>query len=719
MERSAIREEEYSGSRAGLPGLALFLLVGLAYAAGSLTSYAWFNAGGVGATFFPAAGVTLAALVLVPPRRWPICLAAVACAEVTIDLIHGLDLDSSAGYAFANVAEATLGATLVRLFASQLPPNLSLGRDLLAFLAGAVVVAPALGGILGATNFVVVGEGDGWFDFMLEWLIGDGLGVLVIGSTILTILPMLRRRDPGSLGSPVAIVSILLAAGLAGAVFWVPALPLAFVATGVMGWIALSVGTPGVTLAACGASLLAAQATANGHGFFDDLEVSPETGLVYLQLLLAFLIAGALALAAEVYERDRNLEAWARSESARDRIELLRRVADRMAAAATRAQVAAAVAEETIGPLGSRTAVLVIADADGHPVIAGSGSQAIDYEAAVNHAFENDEELPIVAAFHEGETQSFVRREDGLRRFPALAGLPNAYGSILAVPLIADEETIGVIAWGFMEENAFDRTTISLAQAIAAQSSLALQRARLSEVEPRFARQMQRMMLPLTGELPEGVELATRYRPAETRVDVGGDWYDITSCEPTHLAVAIGDLIGHGVRPATAMGQLRAAASSLARDAGGPAQVLTGLDRFAVALPSAEFSTALCARYEFSSGELRYAAAGHPPPLLVAGGEAKVLEGGRSGPVCFAVDGQRPEEAVSLSEGALVAFYTDGLVERRGTVIDTGIEQLGEALLARAGGDLEQTADEIVRAFTTGRVVADDVALVLLRVTYV
>jgi serine phosphatase RsbU (regulator of sigma subunit)/integral membrane sensor domain MASE1 len=718
MERSATRGPGWAGSEGSLPGLALFLLVGLAYAAGSLTSYTWFNAGGVGATFFPAAGVTLAALVLVSPRRWPICLAAAGCAEVTIDLAHGLSLGASVGYAVANLSEASLGAALVRRFSSRLPPNLSLGRDLLAFLAGAVVLGPVLGGVLGATNFALVSDGEGWLDFMLEWLIGDGLGVLVIGSTVLVVSPMLRRREPGPLASPPAVALVVLTIGLAGAVFWLHALPLAFVATGMLGWVALSVGTPGVTLVGCGISLLAAQATANGHGFFDDLEVSPETGLVYLQLLLAFLIAGALALAAEVYERDRNLEAWARSEASRDRIELLRRVADRMAAAATRAQVATAVAEETIGPLGSRSAVLVATDAQGQPLVAGVGSQ-VDYVAAVNRAFENDEALPIVAAYRLGEMQSFVQRKDGLRRFPAVADLANAYGSVLAVPLIADGETIGVIGWGFTEEDAFDRTTVALAQTIASQAALALQRARLSEVEPHFARQMQRMMLPLTGELPRGVELATRYLPAETRDEVGGDWYDITPCDSAHLAVAIGDLVGHGVRPATAMGQLRGAASSLARDTDGPAQVLAGLDRFAAALQSAEFSTALCARYEFGSGELRYAAAGHPPPLLLADGDARVLGEGRSGPICVSDDGQRPEARVILPKGSLVAFYTDGLVEQRGTVIDVGIEDLGKALISCSQPDLERMADAVVASLTAGRVVADDVALVLLRIASV
>ncbi|HEX5609029.1 MAG TPA: SpoIIE family protein phosphatase [Solirubrobacterales bacterium] len=717
MEYSAVRDPEGVGSSRGLPGLALFLLVGLGYAAGSLTSYAWFNAGGVGATFFPAAGVTVAALLLTPTRRWPICLLAVGCAEVTIDLAHGLDLDASLGYALANLGEATLGATLVRRFASQRPPNLSLGWDLFAFLAFAVVAGPMLGGSLGATTFIVFAGGSGWLDFAVEWLIGDGLGVLVIAAMILVGAPMLRRRSLDPLATPQALVLVAMTIGMAGAVFWLHVLPLAFAVTGLLGWVALAVGTPGVVVAGCGASLLAAQATANGHDFFADLEVTPETGLVYLQLVLAFLISGALALAAEVYERDRSVEAWARSEASRDRIDLLRRIADRMAAAATRAQVATAVAEETVGPLGSQSAILVASDARGQPLVAGVGSQ-VDYEAAVNRAFENNEALPIVVAFRQGEMQSFLSREDGLRRFPAVARLANPYGSVLAVPLIADGETIGVIGWGFMEEDAFDRTTVALAQAIASQGALALQRARLSEVEPHFARQMQRMMLPLTGELPRGVELATRYLPAETRDEVGGDWYDITPCDSTHLAVAIGDLVGHGVRPATAMGQLRGAASTLARDADGPAQVLIGLDRFAAAVPSAEFSTALCARYEYGSGELRYAAAGHLPPLLIADGEARVLGEGRSGPICVTDDGQRPEGSVVLPKGGLVAFYTDGLVEQRGAVIDVGIERLGEALVARAGADLERAADEVVRSLTTGRVVDDDVALVLLRIAY-
>ena len=213
MERSATREEGYSGSGAGLPGLALFLLVGLAYAAGSLTSYAWFNAGGVGATFFPGGGgdaggigVGFAAALGVLPRRG--CLRRGDDRPDPRARVRG-----QLRLRVRQHRRGLLGAILVRRFASQLPPNLSLGRDLLAFLAGAVVIGPTLGGVLGATNYVVVGGGEGWFDFMLEWLIGDGLGVLVIGSTILSILPMLRRRDAGPLASPSAVVLVVLAAG--------------------------------------------------------------------------------------------------------------------------------------------------------------------------------------------------------------------------------------------------------------------------------------------------------------------------------------------------------------------------------------------------------------------------------------------------------------------------------------------------------------------------
>ena len=123
--------------------LLLFLVVAAGYAAGSQLSYSWFGADGVSASFFPAAGVTLAALVLVGRRLWPVVLAAAAAAEILLDLAHGLDLAPSLGYAAANTVQPLVGALLL----TSVRPRVDLARttDLVAFIACAVVAGPAVG----------------------------------------------------------------------------------------------------------------------------------------------------------------------------------------------------------------------------------------------------------------------------------------------------------------------------------------------------------------------------------------------------------------------------------------------------------------------------------------------------------------------------------------------------------------------------------------------
>ncbi|HZA58942.1 MAG TPA: MASE1 domain-containing protein, partial [Solirubrobacterales bacterium] len=162
----------------------LFLVVGCAYALGSQMAFQWFDADGFSATFFPASGVTLSALALTAARRWPVVLAAVFTAEVLMDVAHDIPAAASIGYAFANVCEPLIGATLLRRFVHT--PDLSRTRDLFVFLSCAVVVGPAVGGVIGATNYVTVAGGtEPWGDFMTQWWIGDGLGVLVVASAVL------------------------------------------------------------------------------------------------------------------------------------------------------------------------------------------------------------------------------------------------------------------------------------------------------------------------------------------------------------------------------------------------------------------------------------------------------------------------------------------------------------------------------------------------------
>jgi PAS domain S-box-containing protein len=282
--------------------LLLFLVVAAGYAAGSQLSYSWFGADGVSASFFPAAGVTLAALVLVERRLWAVVLSAAASAEVLLDLAHDIDLAPALGYAAANTVQPLVAALLL----TSVRPRVDLARttDLVAFIACAVVAGPAVGAVAGASTFVLLDGGDGWARFAGEWWVGDGLGVLVIGGLILSLRPGARISDRGR-RLPEAVVIAAVTALATWALFWFDWLPLVFVPTALLLVCGFRLDTRAVAVTGALIAFIAAQAAAGDHAYWRDLEVSPQVGLLYLQLALGVLLMAALAIAAEVGERER------------------------------------------------------------------------------------------------------------------------------------------------------------------------------------------------------------------------------------------------------------------------------------------------------------------------------------------------------------------------------------------------------------------------------
>jgi len=223
----------------------------------------------------------------------------------------------------------------------------------------------------------------------------------------------------------------------------------------------------------------------------------------------------------------------------------------------------------------------------------------------------------------------------------------------------------------------------------------------------------QRSMLPET--LPDiaDVELAARYLPASTEVDVGGDWYDAVALDGGRLAVAIGDVAGHGTQAAATMAQLRMAARAYALDGRSPAAALRQLNVVAHGLGSHAMATLLYAVIDPASGDYVFASAGHLPPLVVsASRRCSFVDGGVSAPLGAAPYIAYTEAAGTLEVGSTLLLYTDGLVERRGEHIDEGLRALGEAAVS-APADLESACDHVIRRMAVPG--DDDVALVAIR----
>ena len=206
---------------------------------------------------------------------------------------------------------------------------------------------------------------------------------------------------------------------------------------------------------------------------------------------------------------------------------------------------------------------------------------------------------------------------------------------------------------------------------------------------------------------------------------MGGDWYDAFLQRDGAPVVVIGDVVGHDTEAAAAMGQLRSLLRGIAHYSGaGPAEVLRGLDEAIVGMHTDTLATALVARFERPTAHghgwrrLRWANAGHPPPILIGPDGAVQLLGGSSGDLLLGVDPDiaRSEPVVTVAPGTTLFLYTDGLVERRDRIIDEGMERLVELLGELANRPLEELCDAVLDGMLPATP-QDDVALVALRLS--
>jgi serine phosphatase RsbU (regulator of sigma subunit) len=233
--------------------------------------------------------------------------------------------------------------------------------------------------------------------------------------------------------------------------------------------------------------------------------------------------------------------------------------------------------------------------------------------------------------------------------------------------------------------------------------------------EREVALALQSALLPA---LYEGThQVAVRYQPAVGALHVCGDWYDMADLPDGNMAVAVGDVVGHGLKAACVMGQLRSALSAASRVAEGPAQALEALGLYARSIDGAESTTAVMALIDWSTLTLTYSSAGHPPPaLLSADGTVQFLEHATDPPL-----GARPEHlpriqaSTGFEVGSTLVLYTDGLIERRREDIDTGLARLADSLARHQGADPEQLADALLAELLHDGGDTDDTALVILR----
>ena len=404
----------------------------------------------------------------------------------------------------------------------------------------------------------------------------------------------------------------------------------------------------------------------------------------------------------------------AQAERARSRVEAQRRLSVQISRAVTADEAADIVLRRAISVTSSLAGGVTLAHEDGY----------LEFVAVRGVAGDDPTRMPQLAlddrtassyAFRTGKESLATTPEEFRARFPGGYAISGGEGrGIWALPLLASGVPIGAIALTLDCENLPSEDDRSAVRSLAAQVALALRRARASDQTREAAEELQRAMLP--AQLPQvpGATVRGLYRSATQILEVGGDWYDAVETREDALMVAVGDVVGRGVSAAATMGQLRVAWRALAQLSVGPGALLSALDRFSRDLPGAEVTTVVCAELEMATGRLRYACAGHLPPLLVdRSGRARLLEEGRSMPLSVSDGRVRSEAEITLETGDTVVLYSDGLVERRDETLDEGLERL-RSTAARLHGSPGELDEELAAALIDQGRSVDDVAILTL-----
>ncbi|MFI9810446.1 SpoIIE family protein phosphatase [Streptomyces sp. NPDC052301] len=237
--------------------------------------------------------------------------------------------------------------------------------------------------------------------------------------------------------------------------------------------------------------------------------------------------------------------------------------------------------------------------------------------------------------------------------------------------------------------------------------------------ERRIAVALQETMLH-TPDLARHPDIAVRYLPATGSLNVCGDWYDAVDLPAGRFTVAVGDVVGHGLVAATVMGRLRSALSAATRTVHGPAQALEVLGVYARSVEGALAATAVQVLVDCHSHLLIYSSAGHPPPVLLhPDGTCDLLDQATDPPLGARPEHvPRPQATTTYAHGDTLILYTDGLIERRGEDIDTGLTRLTTTLATCTGCGAEHLADALLARLDLASGANDDIAMVVVRLDH-
>jgi CHASE1-domain containing sensor protein/GAF domain-containing protein len=398
------------------------------------------------------------------------------------------------------------------------------------------------------------------------------------------------------------------------------------------------------------------------------------------------------------------------------RSEALAELAAVLATARTSEEVAAAVANEAAAVVGALRANVALYGVGADRTVYMHHPQGT--RPSIRDRFptlDPDVPTPHHEVLREGGILTFPTWDGFLARYPHLAhALEDVVHGGSAIVALTASNGLRLGAIGFVWERAvvFDPILTGGLRNVADLCAQALERAQLSDAEHRLVTSLQDSVLV---PLPEATGLAAsgRYLPAARSVGMGGDWYEGIVLADGRYITVVGDIAGHGITAVGKMAQLRSVIGALAT-LDTPLDELFPLATTVGPVHDLTIASAVVASIDPAAATVRYACAGHPPPIVrLPSGEVVVLEDGRQ-PLLGIPMTARPAGEHPFPLGATLVCYTDGLVERRGETIDESVERLAQ-IVGDLDGDLDADglADAILLRCVPNRDQIDDVALVV------
>jgi serine phosphatase RsbU (regulator of sigma subunit)/anti-sigma regulatory factor (Ser/Thr protein kinase)/DNA-binding NarL/FixJ family response regulator len=413
------------------------------------------------------------------------------------------------------------------------------------------------------------------------------------------------------------------------------------------------------------------------------------------------------------------------SEAARARLHVLARVSELLGRTLESDAAIATLTEVLIPAFCDHvTVVLKPADHDARVIVSASveqGTQSAMDDAIRRFGVIEGRDVGLAATLRHGRSEFYPDAATlALRlRDPAMRAAAQAldFTSYLAVAITdASGRTQGAIVFGTQFGRRFTRDDVAIGEDIGRRLGMYLNNANLFAREREIARALQQSLLPPELPVVPGVDFAARYIAGAAGLDVGGDWYDVIPLAGGSVAFAIGDVAGRGVLAAATMGQMRSSLRAYLLEGLEPSDALARLNGFVLSQERNTFATVGVGVLDIKTGLLRYASAGHLPPLALDASHApQLMQVVGSLPVGVLADTVYEQTETPLAPGATLVMYTDGLIETRERGLDQGFAEL---LTASAGPDRDP--ETLVAAIVERMGVAqsdDDVTMLALRST--